>query len=64
VAPKRRGKLGNFKTIFKTMVSNFHLVKTYVINKLSTCATKILLSVLLSLPQRSYVILGSNLTLV
>jgi hypothetical protein len=50
----RGGELGNLKISSKAMASNFHLVKTYAMNKLSRYATKVLLDVLLSLTQKSY----------
>ena len=52
--PKRGGALGNLKIYSKLWPLFFLLVKTYARNKLSKCATKILLGVLLSLPQKSY----------
>jgi hypothetical protein len=43
-----RDKLETSKSISKTIVSNFHMIRTYVINKLFRYATKVLLGMLIS----------------
>jgi len=46
---KRGVELGNLKSISKVMFFDFHLIKTYAINNLFRCATKVLLGLLLFL---------------
>jgi len=41
--PKRGGELGNLKIYFQTMASFSTLIKAYVKDKLSKCATTVLL---------------------
>ena len=43
VMPKRGGELGNLKIYFQTMASFSTLIKAYVKDKLSKCATTVLL---------------------